>query len=429
MMMKQNRVKKWIAKLAVCGAALLTALTGTAQYYARSLPDHYYTLPDRPLRIGAAFPVTVSRSAEAESMQAAELRLFGIMPVKTVSLTAVSPVQVYAGGEPFGIRMHMAGVMVVSLSELAVSGGHQCPAEAAGIEPGDIIQEVNGMRISCSADLQEAVAASDGAPVLVSYLRGTAQRTVSVQPVYSPAVKRWQTGMWVRDSTAGIGTVTYYLPSATGQIQFAGLGHAVCDPDTGELVPLASGDVIPVSVRDVIAGSRGAPGELRGRFDTGQSIGTLLSNSASGVFGTMTALPQKQMLMPLGFRQDIERGAATILTTVSGNTPQEFAVEIEEIRGRDAAMRNLIVHVTDPALLAQTGGIVQGMSGSPIIQNGRLVGAVTHVFVRDPTRGYGIFAENMYAQTAAQAVSAEREAAGEQAAAAGSQQKPAALRT
>ena len=221
----------------------------------------------------------------------------------------------------------------------------------------------------------------------------------------------------------------HHVTQLSGQIQFAGLGHAVCDPDTGELIPLASGDVISVSVRDVIAGRRGAPGELRGRFDTGQQIGTLLCNSQSGVFGTMTALPNKQMLLPLGFRQDIERGAAEILTTVSGTEPQAYSVEIEEIRDHDAAMRNLIVHVTDPALLAQTGGIVQGMSGSPIIQNGRLIGAVTHVFVRDPTRGYGIFAENMYAQTAAQAVTAEKEAAGARAAAAGSQQEPAASGT
>ena len=413
MMMKENRVKKWIAKIAVCGAAVLTVLTGTVQYYARSLPDHYYTQPDRPLTVSAVLPVTASRiPTAAAGVQEAELRLFGILPVKTVSLTAVAPVQVYAGGEPFGIRMLMAGAMVVSLSEISTPSGSISPAAEAGIEAGDIIQEIDGIPVSSSADLQRAVSASEGQQVRVTYLRGSDERTVPVQPVWSASAKRWQTGMWVRDSTAGIGTVTYYLPAPTGGVQFAGLGHAVCDPDTGERIPLGSGDVIPVTVSSVTAGRRGTPGELHGQFHTAQSIGTLQSNDASGVYGVLSSLPPHQELLPLGFRQDISCGEAMIYTTVRGDTPQAYRVEIEEIRDRDTAMRDLVVHVTDPALLAATGGIVQGMSGSPIIQNGRLIGAVTHVFVRDPTRGYGIFAENMYAQTASEAVSAEQEAAG-----------------
>ncbi|MBQ8922142.1 MAG: SpoIVB peptidase [Oscillospiraceae bacterium] len=407
MKIKQNCVKLWISRIAVCGAALLTALTGAVEYYAHNLPDHYYLQADHPLTVSTVLPVTVSRGAPAAAdLQEAELRLFGVVPVKTVSLTTVSPVSVYVGGEPFGIRMLMDGVMVVSMSEISTQQGTVCPAERAGIRVGDIIQAVNGVPVRGNAELQQAVSEADGSAVSITLLRGSLQRTVSVQPVYSPAAKRWQTGMWVRDSTAGIGTVTYYYQAPGGQIQFAGLGHAVCDADTGEQIPLASGDVIAVSVRDVISGAAGAPGELRGRFDPDAAIGMLQSNHAAGVFGTMNGLPQKQILMPLGFRQDVKTGAAQIYTTIDGTEPRAYSVEIEEIRGNDAAMRNLIVHVTDPVLLQKTGGIVQGMSGSPIIQDGRLIGAVTHVFVRDPTRGYGIFAENMYAQTASQAVSA-----------------------
>lgn len=400
--MKISFKKQWIARLAAGCAAVLTALGGAVQYYAHRLPDHYYTETDRPLSIAAVLPVTVSgKEPSVPYAQEAELRLFGIVPVKTVSLTTVEPTRVTVGGEPFGIRMLMDGVMVVSLSEVGTPGGLICPARNAGIEVGDIIKAVNGVPIAGNADLQAAVGASAGAPVTVTLLRGENEHSLSVQPVFGSQSQRWQTGMWVRDSTAGIGTVTYYTVSPSGRVQFAGLGHAVCDADTGEQIPLASGDVISVSVDHVIAGTAGKPGELRGQFDTAQSIGTLLANTGSGVFGIMGAPPQKQLVLPLGFRQDIRRGKAEIYTTLNGTEPVAYEAEIEEIRGDDMSMRDLIVHVTDERLLKESGGIVQGMSGSPIVQNGRLIGAVTHVFVKDPTRGYGIFAENMYAQTAA----------------------------
>ena len=382
----------------LCGALLL--LTGAAaEYYAGALPDHFFTQSGRSVSVPALLPVTLHRSADSAPQQA-ELRLFGVIPVKTVSLTTVGPVSVYVGGEPFGIRMLSSGVMVVSLGAVGTKDGAVSPARDAGIEVGDIIRSVNGIPIRGNADLQAAVGASDGRPVTVSLMRGGTEQSVTVTPAYAAAAKRWQTGMWVRDSTAGIGTVTYYMQAPNGQIRFGGLGHAVCDADTGEQIPLASGDVVAVSVREIVPGTAGKPGELRGSFDLREGTGTLLSNTASGVFGVMDALPQKRMRLPLGTRQDIRRGEAQIFTTLHGTEPEAYTVEIEEIRRNDAAMRDLVLRVTDERLLAEAGGIVQGMSGSPIVQDGRLIGAVTHVFVRDPTRGYGIFAENMYAQTA-----------------------------
>ena len=403
--MKFHCKKNWLRRIAVCGAACILSLCGAVRFYANRLPDSIDAEAGRPLTVPAALPVTL-RAVPAVSPQTAELRLFGMIPVKTVSVTNFGGTGVYLGGEPFGIKMLMAGVMVVSMSGIAAPDGSYCPAKEAGIRTGDVIRSVNGKPVSSNADLQEAVAASDGAPVDVMLMRGERLLTVTVQPVYVPSVQRWQTGMWVRDSTAGIGTVTYYTRTPAGHITFAGLGHAVCDADTGELIPLGSGDVITVSVNDIISGSAGKPGELRGKFDIGESIGTLSANTECGVFGSLRRLPRKQLRVPLGSRQDISRGAAVIYTTVDGTAPQAYNVEIEEIRGDDAAMRHLVIHVTDPALLETTGGIVQGMSGSPILQNGRLIGAVTHVFVKDPTRGYGIFAENMYAQTAAIAAAA-----------------------
>ena len=395
--------QKWIGRLAACAAALFVGLGGAVQHYALELPDHYYQAADRPLSIATLLPVTLARGSTTAvpQMQEAELRLFGMIPVKTVALTTVKPADAYIGGEPFGIRMLMAGCMVVSLTSVPGVPSDPCPAADAGIALGDVIQAVNGKHISSNTELQAAVSGSEGAPVSVELIRGDALETIEITPVFSPLTKRWQTGMWVRDSTAGIGTVTYYMRSAAGQIRFAGLGHAVCDPDTGEQIPLASGDVVAVTVNDVVSGSAGRPGELRGRFETGGCIGTLQANTPCGVFGVMNALPARRQQVPIGFRQDISRGPAEIYTTVDGSVPQAYTAEIEEIRSADASMRDLVIRVTDPQLLSLTGGIVQGMSGSPIVQNGRLVGAVTHVFVRDPSRGYGIFAERMYAQTTA----------------------------
>lgn len=395
--------KKTLLRLGAGLIGLGIMIGGAAGYYAQRLPDHYYWESDQPFSIAAAFPVTITGEAETvPAMQQAEVRLFGIIPVKTVSLTAVEPREVFVGGEPFGIRMLMAGVMVVSLDDVVTMSGESCPARDAGIQVGDVIQAVDGKQISGNSDLQSAVFGSEGKAVPVTYLRNGIRETVMITPVFSSIHGCYQTGMWVRDSTAGIGTVTYYVPAENGTVRFGGLGHAVCDPDTGEQIPLASGDVLKADVTDVLAGCAGRPGELRGHFDTDSAMGTLLSNTASGVFGILKALPHPERdPIPLGYQQDIHLGDAIMFTTILGDLPAAYSIEIEEIHGGVSGSRNLVVHVTDETLLERSGGIVQGMSGSPIVQDGKLVGAVTHVFVKDPTRGYGILAENMYAQTAA----------------------------
>lgn len=403
-MLQKQKLRKISVRAGIACIALAAALWCSAGWCAAQLPSHYYLEADRPLHISAALPVTVSSaSATIPSVQEAQVKLFGVLPVKTVSLTTMEPAEVMVGGEPFGIRMLMAGAMVVSLGDVTTLGGMRCPAAEAGIAVGDVIQAVDGEQISGNADLQAAVSESGGQAVSVTFLRDGLRQTVSVTPAFSSVHGCYQTGMWVRDSTAGIGTVTYYLPAENGNLRFAGLGHPVCDPDTGEQIPLASGEVLRAVVTDVLAGSAGRAGELRGRYDTKTAMGTLLSNTASGVFGILHEQPHSaRPTMPLGYQQDVRLGEAEIYTTVTGDIPSAYTVEIEEIHGNAAGMRNLVVHITDADLLAKSGGIVQGMSGSPIVQNGRLVGAVTHVFVRDPTRGYGILAENMYAQTVAE---------------------------
>ena len=190
-----------------------------------------------------------------------------------------------------------------------------------------------------------------------------------------------------------------FVNKATGQ--FAGLGHPVCDSDTGELVPIQSGEAVPVEINEAKKGMKGVPGELRGRFIDGESYGTLCTNNECGIFGTLsdealTELCTHGTQYRMGFRQDVTTGSAEILSTVHGESPERYTVEIESIDySSKSPNKNMVIRITDPRLIDETGGIVQGMSGSPIIQNGKLIGAVTHVFVADPTRGYGIFAENM----------------------------------
>ncbi|MCL2884594.1 MAG: SpoIVB peptidase, partial [Oscillospiraceae bacterium] len=211
-------------------------------------------------------------------------------------------------------------------------------------------------------------------------------------PVKSVTENRYKAGMWVRDSAAGIGTLTFYVP---GTNIFAGLGHAICDTDTGETMPLASGEIVPARIYSIKPGVAGTPGELRGGFEMG-SLGSLTVNGDTGTYGQLTSLPAVHDAVPVAMKQEVKPGAAQILTTIDGTDPVLYDVRIDQVKYSDASpTRNLVITITDPRLLDKTGGIVQGMSGSPILQNGKLVGAVTHVFVNDPTRGYGIFAENM----------------------------------
>ena len=202
----------------------------------------------------------------------------------------------------------------------------------------------------------------------------------------------YRAGIWVRDSAAGIGTLTFYLPS---EGRFAGLGHAVCDVDTGQILPLRSGEIVNVLVTGVVRGRAGRPGELTGTFAGGGNIGVLEQNNSMGIYGRMDA-PPEGMAAELALRNEVSVGPATIFATVEGAQAKEYAVYIEKVNLTDRnPTKNIVIRIDDQELLEKTGGIVQGMSGCPIMQNGKLVGAVTHVFVNDPTRGYGIFAENM----------------------------------
>lgn len=382
----------------LAGLLFLTPVTASL-YYAGRLADLYYVRKGEPLHITAALPITaepvVSAAQTAQigaAASEASLRLFGIFPIKTVEMHPTEEIMLIPSGEPFGVRMLMDGIMVIGFGEVACSSGHSCPAVTAGLQEGDIIREVDREPLTSTADFRNAV--SVGEEMLLTVQRGEETLELRLTPDYSVTEECYQTGLWVRDSTAGIGTLTYYEPE-TGN--FGGLGHPICDPDTGELIPLASGEADAVTISGAVRGTAGNPGQLQGYFSAEEAIGTLTCNSRCGVFGRLEEVPRTPAI-PMGLKQEITLGEAVILTTVSGETPQPYTVEITALDFTDDT-RNMVIEVTDKALLDVTGGIVQGMSGSPILQNGRLIGAVTHVFVAEPEKGYAVFAENMYEYT------------------------------
>lgn len=289
-------------------------------------------------------------------------------------------------GQAVGIKLFADGVLVVALAD------GPTPARACGLRQGDIITAMDGAAVGSTEQVQDLLADTAGAPIVLSVRRGADALALTACARENNGV--WQLGAWIRDSMAGIGTLTYYDP-ATGQ--YGALGHGITDVDTAQLMPLASGAIMETTVKAVKKGAKGDPGELKGDFSVQRDVGTVTVNSSGGIFGTVAdpGFLTGGTPVPVAAAGQITTGPATILATVSGSDVREYRVELVRLYGADEPTRNLLLRITDPALLSATGGIVQGMSGSPILQNGRIVGAVTHVLLNDPTRGYGIFIENM----------------------------------
>ena len=297
-------------------------------------------------------------------------------------------------GHTVGMKLFSDGLLVVHLSESTDGAGNVCPARACGIRTGDLLLELNDQDLKSTEQLQAALQKNGAQPVSLTVQRGARRLSLTATPV-NGGDGVYRLGAWVRDSMAGIGTMTYYDPQ-TGT--FGALGHGITDVDTAQLMPISSGSLMPSSVEKVKSGEQGHPGELEGKFETDREIGTLLCNSCTGVFGKLTDTAMVTGApVEVARRQDVKCGDAVILANVDGNEVEEFSIKILKFVENGENGRDLLIRVTDRDLLKKTGGIVQGMSGSPILQNGKLVGAVTHVLVSDPTRGYAILMENMLA--------------------------------
>jgi len=286
------------------------------------------------------------------------------------------PKALIPGGCTIGVKLQSPGPVVTGFEEKSA-------AADAGMRKGDVILRIDGKSVCTAAELREMLAADS---VILTVLRNGREAAFCVTP------QNGQIGAYVQDSVAGIGTVTYYDPN-TGM--FGALGHGVSQGDTGHLMPMEAGVAVCASVVDVIKGKNGTPGELKGKFDTQRILGRVEQNHMNGIFGVMH-VPVTGTPVPLATYSQVETGPAEIMANVSGEKIGRYAVEILKVYpNADESGRNMLLRVTDPELLNTTGGIIRGMSGSPIVQNGKLVGAVTHVLVNDPTRGYGIFIENM----------------------------------
>ena len=297
-------------------------------------------------------------------------------------------------GRAVGIKLFSDGVLVVGMSELETETGAVSPGQICGLKTGDVITHVNGQEVDTIEQVQTILKEDGEEPLTLRACRSGKVLQLSAQAVANDQGK-YQLGVWLRDSMAGIGTMTFCDPESG---VFAALGHGINDVDTSQLMPLETGSIMYATVSDVKRGCSGDPGELHGDFDVSRDLGTLYANTELGIYGTLTTDDFYGMGQPVevASRDQVKVGPATILSNVAGEEVREYEVEISHIYPVSAGeKRSLMLKVTDPELLEQTGGIVQGMSGSPIIQNGKLVGAVTHVLVNDPTRGYGIFIENM----------------------------------
>ena len=378
-------------------AALCWALCLSA-----TLPDRYYLAKGSRFSLGDSsliqtssndgYPLSVYSSTGNTFRM--DLKLLGLINIKPVSVQVVDRRVVALCGTPFGIKMVTDGVMVVGTGAVTDCNSRAVsPAQTAGIQEGDIILSINGEKISSKKQLTKLVESSAGQPLSLVVRRGEQLTSLHLSPVRSSLDNSYHLGLWVRDSSAGIGTMTFYDPNNGC---FAGLGHAICDVDTGQLMPLSQGEIVEASIIGVHAGKSGSPGQLQGAFVANRSIGSLYTNSYNGVYGRLMNQPVDAQTIPMAQCQEVRQGPVKILTTVSGQKPQLFDACIEKLSlSQDEPTKNMVLRITDPDLLELSGGIVQGMSGSPLIQDGMLVGAVTHVFVNDPTRGYGIFAENM----------------------------------
>ncbi|WP_290912219.1 SpoIVB peptidase [Eubacterium sp.] len=362
-----------------------------------ALPSGVVTYDGNSEPLAKVFTYTGKSTSLAVDKQTAtprreNLKLFGIIPVKEVTVTEKAEQKVMVSGEVFGIKLYTDGVIVVGIQEVQTDSGKKSPSGSAGIEVGDIIVAIDGENVYTSDQVQSILGANNGGSFEVKIKRGERYRDYTVTPVYCEREGCYKAGMWVRDSTAGIGTITFYNKQSG---IFAALGHQINDIDTKEIMPMLDGEAVKATVSKIEKSTRGTTGSLECDF-TNQTLGKLLSNTDCGIYGAYAEISECAKEYPVAAIQEVKKGKATLISTVEKGQPKKYEIEITHIGfNENNREKNMIVKVTDKDLIDKTGGIVQGMSGSPIIQNGKLVGALTHVIVGNPQKGYAVFAQTM----------------------------------
>ncbi|KJF28226.1 peptidase S55 [Clostridium aceticum] len=330
------------------------------------------------------------------------LKVFGLVPYKNIKVNVIPELQVVPGGHSIGVKLNTDGVLVVGLAQITdLDGKGHNIGEAGGVRIGDSLIKINNIKVENAVHLGDIIKESKGQPLELTLKRDAKEYTTVLTPVKSIEDQQYRLGLWVRDKTAGVGTMTFYHPETQ---KFGALGHAITDIDTGKILSIKDGEIIKSRVISIEPGKRGKPGEIRGVFyDVNDPIGKLEKNTDYGVYGELLkGIDNEHYQKPItvGYQHEITEGPAHILTTTDSNKIEKYEIEILKINNQTKVDgKSMIIRVTDKKLLEKTGGIIQGMSGSPIIQNGKIIGAVTHVLINDPTKGYGIFIEWMIEQS------------------------------
>ena len=340
------------------------------------------------------------KSIEQTGVTKLQVSLFDKIPIKNVNVNVLPKTTVIPVGNMAGVKLYTNGVLVVGMSEIqGVDNNKYKPYENSGIEEGDMIISVSNTQISNTQDLIQTVNKSQGKEVEIEYVRDGKTQECSITPTQTSKTE-YKLGLWVRDSAAGVGTVTFYDPSSK---MFGALGHGIADIDTGKLINIANGEFVTTKILSIIKGEAGKPGKMQGTVENQQTIGTIYKNTNFGIYGkvdnpaAMDIDTSKEMEVAL--REEIQTGPATILCSIDGEKIQEYSIEIENVyTNNNYDNKSMLIKVTDEELMQKTGGIIQGMSGAPIIQNEKFIGAVTNVLVNDPLKGYGIFGDLMIKQ-------------------------------
>lgn len=329
-----------------------------------------------------------------------QVKVFGSIPLKTVKVNVVPDLKVIPGGQTIGVKLKSKGVLVVGHHQVQVSETEKIsPGEMAKIQVGDLILSINGIKLQNAADMTEIVAkAGEKKQTLeLEIKRNKEILRLKAKPAYDIHDKMYRLGLYIRDSAAGVGTLTFYVPEAN---IYGALGHVITDMDTQTPIEVGSGEIVYSNVTSIDKSQSGEPGEKRAHFfKDNKVLGNIEKNTPFGIFGKMNHKPEHGITdeaIPVAFAEEVKEGPAQIYTVVEGQKVEKFDIQITHVLRQDyPATKGMVIKITDPRLIEKTGGIVQGMSGSPIIQNGKLVGAVTHVFVNDPTSGYGCYIEWM----------------------------------
>ena len=322
------------------------------------------------------------------------LNLLDKIPLKEISVNVIPKVNVIPLGNAIGLKLYTEGVLIVGMSEIE----GKRPYEFSGIKEGDRIISIDNKKIETTEDLIETVNSSKGKEVSIKYVRENSEEVTNITPVQTKQ-NEYKLGLWVRDAAAGVGTASFYIPS-TGM--FASLGHGITDIDTGDLITISNGELVSTNIVSIQKGEKGKPGEIKGSIEGSSKIAEVYKNTSFGIFGKVSnknSLKVTESEMEILNRDEIKKGKAQIICELEDGKKEHYDIEIQRIyTANNKDNKSMLIKITDERLLERTGGIIQGMSGSPIIQNVKFVGAVTHVLVNDPTTGYGVFADMMLKQ-------------------------------